>query len=82
MYQQLSSASSYSERTPQDYEKCLELNPKHVPALWAVGLFYGGDYDYEGYGSYWDEFKCADREKAIDCFTRIIELDPKYSQAY
>ena len=30
----------------------------------------------------WDEFYCADREKAIDCFTKIIEIDPKYSKAY
>jgi tetratricopeptide (TPR) repeat protein len=64
------------------YEKVLELNPRHVLALWNLGCIYDGDHDHAGSGSYWDELYLANYEKAIDCFTRIIEIDPNFSKAY
>jgi tetratricopeptide (TPR) repeat protein len=75
-------AAFVSEESIQGYEQCLELNPRHVLALWNLGRIYDGDYDHVGHGSDYDEFHCANKEKAIECFTRIIEIDPKYSKAY
>lgn len=34
LYQQLKNKGSYSEGTALEYEKCIQLNPKHVGALW------------------------------------------------
>ena len=34
LYQQLKAAGSFSEETVLEYEKCIQLNPKHVGALW------------------------------------------------
>ena len=82
MYQKIKSANTYSEHTPVEYEQVLQLNPNHVLALWEAGRFYDGEYDYAGGGSYWDEFYCANPEKAFNCFKKIIELDPKFSEAY
>ena len=49
-------SSSLSEDSIKGYEKCLELNPRHLLALWNLGRIYDGDYDHSGYGSYWDAF--------------------------
>lgn len=64
------------------YEDVLELNPKHILALWTLGCIYAGDEDHDGHGSYWDELYLANEAKAIDCFKKIIDIDPNYSKAY
>lgn len=79
MYKQLKASNSISDSSYKDYEKCLELNPRHILALWDLGCIYDIDHDYGANGRYWDGFNCADQAKAIDCFKRIIEIDPKYS---
>ena len=65
IYQQQKSSGFISETTYQIYEKCLELNPNHVLALWELGRIYDGDHDHDGHGSYWDEFQCANTPKAL-----------------
>lgn len=82
LYQKLSSSGSITEDTAKEYEAILELNPNHILALWNLGRIYNGEYDYPRYGSSWDEFNCANNERALFCFQRIIELDPKFSGAY
>ncbi len=34
LYQKLKTANDYSDRTPLEYEKCIQLNPNHVGAMW------------------------------------------------
>ena len=70
-----------SEYSIKSYEQVLELNPNHIPALWNLACVYDGDYDHDDSGSYY-ELYLEDREKAMECFRRILEIDPKYSQVY
>ena len=71
-----------SEYSIKRYKQVLEINPNHIPALWNLACIYDGDHDHAGSGSWWDELYLEDSEKAIECFRRILEIDPKYSQAY